>query len=596
MADPHWLLVLPGPLWVAPRVNAGTGPAFRVLTNKPSDIFLEVATDRGLFANPGGRTPGNFYHTLWDSHRAPTMPAAGDTVTRRKLHRLLVRNTVTARSETMTPISIDNQAWARLVRTLARGRHGKLYYRAFAVVGAAANWFFTHRPAAIVTTADAKASQAPYIEVRGVGDRAADRRFAPSSRPSRSTQLSVFEDRIVPKGSTGTPPPRVLRGVNFSGLQHRRPGYYLPELSSASRPSRRAGSSRRAADIVPSRLGEIKRWGANIIRLPVNQDWVLNGNERSRPLRYLRDLDRIVRDASRLGIYALISNQIIRRIQLPNNQEVGYIAPLPDHQAMLCWLILARRYRREPGVMFDLSNEPHRPDLRNAGTPQQFNELDYYTGPLVRNDATWVKLWHDWVRALHGVIRTARADHLIFVSGIKTRQADRVSWAADLSSMPVNRQRRSAANQAAQALSGVIYSSHMYPRAAAQNAEEWNRLLGRSNNRLAGKHPIFIGEWGPRETDSALQVSNAWVNDFSDYLRRLHGGTVASATGSQTPYRGLAGWNAWAWGDRPDLVERVTDPRTGSRVYRADRRGNRIPTPWGVKVQALLQQSVRFGP
>lgn len=596
MADPHWLFVLPAPPWVAPRANAGAGPTFRVLSNKPSDILVEVATEWRLFADPTGRTPSNFYNTLWDSYQKPAIPPASQPAARQKLRRLLIGHSVTARSQTITAVSIPNSAWKRLVQAMRRARSGRLYYRAFAVVGAAVNWFISGRPAAIVSTPDAKAAQAPYIEVTGVGDRLADARFVSRSRPSRATKLSVRNDRIVPAGGSASPSPRVLRGINLSGLQHRRPGYYVPERSTRGRPPRRAPDSRRAADIVPRRLREIRRWDADMIRLPVNQDWVLNGNDRRRPLRYLYDIDRIVRDAAAQGLYVLICNQIVRRIRLPNNKEIGYIAPLPDHQATLFWRILARRYRREPAVMFDLSNEPHRPMIRHAGTPRQFNELDYYTGPLPQDDATWVALWHDWVRALHGVIRSARSDSLIFVSGMKARRADRVSWAADLSSMPVNRRRSRGPGQGAQGLAGVVYSSHMYPAAQAQSKADWDRLLGRTSSRLAGQCPIFIGEWGPDEGDSALVNTGRWINRFANYVRGLHGGTATLAPGQRTPYQGLAGWAAWGWGDRPHLVRRVVDPRTGYQVYDSDRLGNRVPTNWGTKVRSLLGESLRFVP
>src|SRR5262245_5016114 len=93
--------------------------------------------------------------------------------------------------------------------------------------------------------------------------------------------LTTAGNRIV-RADTGEP--ILLRGVNRSGLEYSEPdeeGF----LSSA--------------EISQAEIGAIVQdWGANIIRLPFNQDWVLRGRGAWSAEAYRTALDRVIRWAS----------------------------------------------------------------------------------------------------------------------------------------------------------------------------------------------------------------------------------------------------------------------------------------------------------
>src|SRR4249919_3432704 len=104
--------------------------------------------------------------------------------------------------------------------------------------------------------------------------------------------LTTFGNRIV---IAATGKPILLRGVNRSGLEWAEPDE--DGFCSA------AGISRTEIEFI------VKVWGCKIIRLPLNQDWALNGRGEHSTADYLKDLDRVVRWASRAGAYTLLDLQ-----------------------------------------------------------------------------------------------------------------------------------------------------------------------------------------------------------------------------------------------------------------------------------------------
>ena len=72
----------------------------------------------------------------------------------------------------------------------------------------------------------------------------------------------------------------LLRGVNRSGLEYSEPN---------------ADGFLAAARITPDEIREIVAdWHANIIRLPFNQDWCLNGRGTFSAKAYLASLDQVI--------------------------------------------------------------------------------------------------------------------------------------------------------------------------------------------------------------------------------------------------------------------------------------------------------------
>ena len=293
----------------------------------------------------------------------------------------------------------------------------------------------------------------------------------------------------------------LLRGVNRSGLEWAEPDE--DGFCSA------AGISRAEIDFI------VKGWNCNIVRLPLNQDWALNGRGGHSSDDYLKDLDRVVRWSSRAGAYTLLDLQWLDADR-PFGRKRNFVAPLPNLQSCDFWHLLASRYRDEPAVLYDIFNEPHDrlpddpyPLMREDGSPYPSNHRK-----------VTIAEWHPWALRLIDVIRSANPDALVFVSG--------TNWGYDLRGMPLNR-------------ADLVYSTHVYRNKGSQWAEAFGNL--------AATMPVFAGEWGGREED------HEWGRSLVRYFDAL----------------GI-GWTAWSWSNEPYLVTRFTPTGFGDIVLEQLRR------------------------
>jgi len=279
-----------------------------------------------------------------------------------------------------------------------------------------------------------------------------------------------------------------LRGLNRSGLE-----YSL----------RAEGNVLATAGISESELDAISAWGANLIRLPFNQSWVLTTDDYDAE-PYLQALDCVVGWASALGMYTLLDLQWIDHLTPRGYLQDGspnFVPALPDLASLTAWRLLARRYSREPAVLYDLFNEPH--DLL-AGDPHPLRVIRP-DGTLlgVRGRRVKAAAWHPWAKALVAAIRAENPVALIFASGL--------DWGYDLADFPLA------------SVEGVVYSSHVYP----QKKKHWDQAFG----NLSRTHPVFVGELGGRDIDLA------WGEKLLSYLDERQ-----------------IGWAAWSWSDNPRLL------------------------------------------
>jgi endoglucanase len=316
--------------------------------------------------------------------------------------------------------------------------------------------------------------------------------------------LTAVGARIV---STTTGEPVRLCGVNRSGLEYAEPDASRDFLA--------------AVGITEDEIATIARdWGARIIRLPFNQDFVLHGRRGRTAADYLDALDRVVAWAARHGCYTLLDLQWLdadRVFGMNADYTWNRVPPLPDARTADAWATLASRYRDEPAVLFDLFNEPHDP------LPDDSAVLDGVSpeGVVHPLDHRRVRMteWQPWARHLIATIRAEHPASLIFVSGIR--------WAYDLRGMPL------ASASDATPVENVVYSTHVYPWCRTgplswgSYEQDWHRAFG----HLAGRVPLFVGEWG----GTADHVE--WGTRLMRYLDTHR-----------------IGWTAWSWADWPHLV------------------------------------------
>jgi endoglucanase len=304
--------------------------------------------------------------------------------------------------------------------------------------------------------------------------------------------LSVSGNRIV-NAATGAQV--ILRGLNRSGLEYSGPdeqGF----LSGAS-------ISRSEIAVI---AGE---WRCNVIRLPFNQDFVFRGRGNRSGEEYRRALDQVIYWASLYGAYTLLDLQWLDADRIYGGNR-NFVAPLPNLASIELWSTLARRYKNEPAVLYDLFNEPHD---RLPDDPFPLNKEDGTTYPAGQRSVT-MREWQPWAYALTVAIRNENPDALVFIGG--------TNWAYDLRGMPMD-------------LPNVVYATHVY----LEKGNDWPEAFG----NLSASVPVFAGEFGGVDLDFGRRLTQ--------YMEEL----------------GI-GWAAWSWFNDPLLIARYAPTPFGDLVRR----------------------------
>jgi hypothetical protein len=306
----------------------------------------------------------------------------------------------------------------------------------------------------------------------------------------------------------------LLKGVNRSGLEYSAPG----EKGFLA-----------AAGIDQVQIRQIvENWGSNILRVPFNQDWAMNGCGGQPAETYLSAIDQMIDWAASAGCYTLLDLQWLDAHTAYGHLHDGspnFVAPLPNQLSLELWPMLANRYRDEPAVLFDVFNEPHN---RLDDDPHALN-LVANDGTLYEADQFDVRAeeWLPWARKLVEVIRGAHPQSLIWVPG--------VDWAYDLRGIELDAE-------------NIVYSAHVYP-----NRLRWH---WRSRFGYVGvDRPLFLGEFGGGSGDLE------WGERLLGFLEDK-----------------CCGWTAWSWADHPRLVENA-------------QRGDHRPTLFGDFVRRAMTRA-----
>lgn len=267
-------------------------------------------------------------------------------------------------------------------------------------------------------------------------------------------------------------------------------------------------------------------WKADLVRIPLNQDFWLKGAKLYDPA-YEATVDRVVRWALAAGLHVLLDLHWTDR----GNLQIAKAAQqrMPDVNSVTFWKQVAARYRDETHVFFDLHNEPFGVSWevwQNGGTPPPFTRDD----GKVDSAFTAVGL-----QQLYDAVRETGARNLVFVGGL--------DWGYDLTGVPAHRIRGF----------NIVYSTHPY---------EWKRGWEDRAFFLAATDPVFMGEFGTGDCSTQSYEKAIALAD------RVH-----------------ASWTAWAWwggaqGDGickfPSVIDgwQGTPSRTGTVVKAALARYN----------------------
>jgi hypothetical protein len=268
----------------------------------------------------------------------------------------------------------------------------------------------------------------------------------------------------------------------------------------------------------------ITQWISNCIRLPLAQDrWFGKAPGQTDGGEAYRKLVRAVLDRCKKSDVALVldlhwSNGGVWGKQIRQHK-------MPDEHSVSFWVDVAKRYRDEPLVLFDLYNEPRDVSWevwRNGG-----DVTDMEDGKEIRYRTPGMQ-------GLLQAIRKAGAKNVIVAGGL--------DWAYDLTGIVNGFALRDPNGN------GVMYASHIYPWKS-----DWEGKVG----ICADRHPVLVGEVGC-EPDPKQEAPETWAPRMLEWIkkRKLH-------------------WTAWCF-----------HPSASPRMLL---NWEYEPTPyWGAPVKALL--------
>lgn len=348
---------------------------------------------------------------------------------------------------------------------------------------------------------------------------------------SRAVQPVVDENHLV-DARTG----RVFvpRGVNWSSFEYAcAQGWGLSALETLP-----------GADAAADEAREIASWGANTVRLPLNQDCWLG--TRGAPVSdrfedrtvagYRAEVAGMVEALNEAGLVVILDLHSRKRM---SSAEFGSLA-MPDPESLVFWSSVAAAYADHPSVMFDAFSEPYSRQDR-AGRP-----LVTLTWPCWRDGGCRAPV-EDAQTATNGrvtyaaqgmdvvvrAIRSAGAHQPILLSGID-RAADLRHW---LEFAPDDDQ--------------LVAAFHSYDDRSCATRACWDAVIA----PLAGSVPVVTTELG------AARPLGGYVRDYLAWADAHDLGSLF-----------------WVWSDG-----------TGSLSLRAGAGSG--PTPYGELARSYLSRS-----
>jgi len=194
----------------------------------------------------------------------------------------------------------------------------------------------------------------------------------------------------------------ILHGVNRSGLEYDKGGNLMNEAEIAY---------------------ICNDWGADIIRIPFNQEWIMTDEV------YVNMLDEVINWIKMNGAYVLLDLQW--------RDTIVKIPSIPDSEAINMWIKLATKYSEDPAILYDIHNETH--DIAFSA-------------------------WRERAIEIIEGIRSVHPSSLIFVSGM--------DWANDVSDWAAN----------PLPYDNIVYSVHKYPWSSPEN--RWDGQFGNYSEQI----------------------------------------------------------------------------------------------------------------
>ena len=323
----------------------------------------------------------------------------------------------------------------------------------------------------------------------------------PSQNPVDAANTTVIQVPLSTKGSKivdSTGRPVLLRGVNWFGIEselHAPHGLWKRDYKEM--------------------LAQIKSLGYNVIRLPYGVqslrasnvsgiDFSIGSNQELQGKSPLEVMDAIIQEAGRQGLLILLDSHRLNDQRIP---ELWYGDGFTEADWIDTWNMLATRYRNQANIIgADLKNEPH--GKASWGTNDRATD------------------WRLAAERCGNAIQAINPNWLIVVEGVENNvpgQKLKTHWmGANLEGVARFPVRLSRPNK-------LVYSPHEYGQGVFN--QPWfsersfpNNLYSRWEtgwNYIATKKiaPIFIGEFGGRQSDNASK-EGIWQRTLVDFVRK----------------------------------------------------------------------------
>jgi len=210
----------------------------------------------------------------------------------------------------------------------------------------------------------------------------------------------------------------------------------------------------------------LTNWGANIVRLPLSQDfWFGYTNSKDGSVSqatYRNIVDSIVNMCSAANAYVLLD---LHWSGTGSWGTATNIWGMPDNNAVTFWTDVATRYANNPAVLFDLYNEPHGTSWnvwRDGGTFGSFNTPG--------------------MQALLDAVRATGALNVVVAGGL--------DWAYDLRGVAPGYGGRTNGYALTDSTGrGVVYATHIYP----WKGTPWSTYIP---STVSSIFPVLVGEVG----------------------------------------------------------------------------------------------------
>jgi hypothetical protein len=302
----------------------------------------------------------------------------------------------------------------------------------------------------------------------------------------------------------------------------------------------------------PQSIRAMTRWHVDAVRLPLNEDCWLGINGATPALsgaRYRRLVHGYVRRLHHAGLYVVLD----LHVAAPGHTTSRSILPMPDaDHAPDFWRSVARSFRSDPAVLFDLYNEPHDIGWGCWRNGCRLPAGDSY--PAYRAAG---------MQRLLNAVRSTGADQPILAGGL--------DWSSNLRGWWRHRPRDPAGQ--------LVAAEHNYGTLAPCLGDCRSAIL-----HVAQHRPVVVGELG--ETDCAHAYVDRWMR-FADRHGISYLGWTWNATrpGSWTCSGGPSLISSWAGRPTPygvglrDHLAQLARPRGAAGPTARDRSSARRLLP-----------------